>query len=214
MNLVAQGPWLTHAQAAELSRLAGKSAERISEKAFRLRGLSRDTSLATWCDERRIDHAYVSEGRRFADLRLLAMDMDSTLITIECIDELGTLAGKKAEVAAVTAQAMRGEIDYPESLRRRVAAIAGLPESALLEVYAKRLHLTAGAEALLATATEAEIAAPDGSGVLGDAALRCMAPRLALRITACAPDGQYRVASRADTAGVATSQARRLYART
>jgi phosphoserine phosphatase len=78
------------------------------------------------------------------------MDMDSTLITIECIDELGELAGKKAEIAAVTAQAMRGEIAYPESLRRRVAAIAGLEESALARVYEERLRLTPGADALIA----------------------------------------------------------------
>jgi phosphoserine phosphatase len=78
------------------------------------------------------------------------MDMDSTLISIECIDELGDLAGKKAEIAAVTAQAMRGEIAYPESLRRRVAAIAGLEESALARVYEERLKLTPGADALVA----------------------------------------------------------------
>ena len=77
------------------------------------------------------------------------MDMDSTLITIECIDELGELAGKKAEIAAVTAQAMRGEIPYPESLRRRVAAIAGLEETALARVYEERLRLTPGADALI-----------------------------------------------------------------
>jgi phosphoserine phosphatase len=78
------------------------------------------------------------------------MDMDSTLITIECIDELGDMAGKKAEIAAITARAMRGEIDYPESLRRRVALLAGLQESALERVYQERLKLTAGADALLA----------------------------------------------------------------
>jgi phosphoserine phosphatase len=77
------------------------------------------------------------------------MDMDSTLITIECIDELGDLAGKKAEIAAITAQAMRGEIAYPESLRRRVAALAGLEERALARVYEERLQLTPGAEKLL-----------------------------------------------------------------
>jgi phosphoserine phosphatase len=154
VNLVVQGPTLTAAQAEELCRLAGKPAERISEKAFRLRGVDRSSSLAAWCEERRIDHAFVPEGRRFADLKLLAMDMDSTLITIECIDELGALAGKQAEVAAVTAQAMRGEIDYPESLRRRVAAIAGLPETSLLQVYEERLGLTAGAEVLLSKCRE------------------------------------------------------------
>jgi phosphoserine phosphatase len=76
--------------------------------------------------------------------------MDSTLITIECIDELGDLAGKKAGVAALTAQAMRGEIDYAESLRRRVALLAGLPQDALRRVYEERLRLTPGAEPLVA----------------------------------------------------------------
>jgi phosphoserine phosphatase len=150
MNLVAQGPAMTAAQADELAKLVGVLPVGISGHAFRFKGAKPHPSHASWCDERHIDHAFVPEGRRFADLKLLAMDMDSTLITIECIDELGALAGKKAEVAAVTAQAMRGEIDYPESLRRRVAAIAGLSESSLLEVYEERLRLTPGAEALLA----------------------------------------------------------------
>ena len=77
------------------------------------------------------------------------MDMDSTLITIECIDELGDLAGRKPEIAGITAQAMRGEIDYPESLRRRVSLLEGLEQSALSEVYDERLKLTAGAQALI-----------------------------------------------------------------
>jgi phosphoserine phosphatase len=140
---------MTREHASELAGLVGAPPVGLSDRAFRFKGVKSEPSVAAWCEERRIDHAFVPEGRRFADLKLLAMDMDSTLITIECIDELGALAGKKAEVAAVTAQAMRGEIDYPESLRRRVAAIAGLRESALLEVYEKRLNLTAGAEVLL-----------------------------------------------------------------
>ena len=90
------------------------------------------------------------EGRRFADLKLVAMDMDSTLITMETIDELGDLVGRKPEIAAITARAMRGEIDYPESLRRRVALLEGLDQHGLLEVYEKRLKLTDGAETLLA----------------------------------------------------------------
>jgi len=149
MNLVAQGPSLTDSQAQHLAQMLGVTPMSLSRRAFRFKGVERNPSVASWCEERQIDHAFVPEGRRFADLKLLAMDMDSTLITIECIDELGALAGKKAEVAAVTAQAMRGEIDYPESLRRRVAAIAGLPEASLLQVYEERLGLTPGAEVLL-----------------------------------------------------------------
>ena len=94
------------------------------------------------CEARRIDHAWMPEGRRFADLRLLAMDMDSTLITIECIDELGDFAGKKAEIAAITAQAMRGEIEYRESLRRRVAALnPAMQFIAALDLYVGRTSL-------------------------------------------------------------------------
>ena len=141
---------MTRQHADELARLAGTMRiEQISDRAFRLRDAAANNSIASWCEARRIDRAWMPEGRRFADLKLLGMDMDSTLITIECIDELGDLAGRKAEIAAITAQAMRGEIDYPESLRRRVALLSGLQESALARVYDERLRLTSGAEALL-----------------------------------------------------------------
>jgi phosphoserine phosphatase len=150
MNLVLQGAALEEQQAEEVAAMARATAvERIAERAFRLRGAQKDEAIAAWCEARRIDYAWVPEGRRFADLKLLAMDMDSTLITIECIDELGDLAGKKAEIAAITGQAMRGELDFAGALRRRVAALEGLDERSLLEVYEKRLELTPGAESLL-----------------------------------------------------------------
>jgi phosphoserine phosphatase len=150
MNLVIQGPRLESQQAEEAARLAGTiRIEAISARAYRLRNAAPTDAVGPWCEKRHIDYAFIPEGRRFADLKLLAMDMDSTLITIECIDELGELAGKKAEVAAITAQAMRGEIAYPESLRQRVAAIAGLEEAALSRVYEERLCLTPGADRLL-----------------------------------------------------------------
>jgi phosphoserine phosphatase len=76
--------------------------------------------------------------------------MDSTLITIECVDEIADFAGRKAEVAAITEAAMRGEIsDYDESLRRRVALLEGLPESVLQRVWDERVELSPGAETLL-----------------------------------------------------------------
>jgi len=87
---------------------------------------------------------------RLADYRLAAFDMDSTLISIECVDEIAAYAGKKAEVAAITEAAMRGEIaDYKESLRRRVALLAGVPAAALQRVYDERLRLSPGAERML-----------------------------------------------------------------
>ena len=149
MNLVVQGPALEEPQATEIARMAGAALEPIAERAYRLRNARRSKDIASWCEARRVDCAWIPEGWRFADLKLLAMDMDSTLITIECIDELGDLAGRKAEIAAITAQAMRGEIEYRESLRRRVAALAGLPEDSLKSVYEGRLELTPGADALV-----------------------------------------------------------------
>ena len=90
--------------------------------------------------------------RRLADLRVLAMDMDSTLITIECIDEIADHAGIKDAVAAITASAMRGEIDFRASLRAAWRLLEGLPVDALEAVYRERLRLTPGAETLLAAA--------------------------------------------------------------
>jgi phosphoserine phosphatase len=79
--------------------------------------------------------------------RLIAFDMDSTLINIECVDEIADAAGRKAEVAAITEAAMRGEIaDYKDSLRRRVALLAGVREDALQRVYDERLQLNPGVE--------------------------------------------------------------------
>ena len=142
---------MSAAQAQQLARLAGSAMlEQIAEHAWRIRKAAPADGIALYCERNRIDYAFMPEGRRFADLKLLAMDMDSTLITIECIDELGDLAGCKSEIAAITAQAMRGELDYPQSLRKRVALLAQLPESALERVYQERLRLTSGAEELLA----------------------------------------------------------------
>ena len=151
MNLVVQGPTITEAQALELARLAGSSRlVRVAERAWHIHNAAPADGIALYCENARIDCALVPEGRRFAELKLLAMDMDSTLITIECIDELADFAGRKREVAAITAQAMRGELDYAESLRKRVAVLQGLDESVLERVYAERLRLTPGAEALTA----------------------------------------------------------------
>ena len=85
-----------------------------------------------------------------SDYKLVAFDMDSTLINIECVDEIAAAAGRKAEVAAITEAAMRGEIaDYKESLRQRVALLAGVPEAALHEVYAQHLQLNPGVQAFV-----------------------------------------------------------------
>ena len=87
---------------------------------------------------------------RLADFGLIAFDMDSTLINIECVDEIADAAGRKAEVAAITEAAMRGEIaDYKDSLRRRVALLQGVPVAAMQQVIDRRLQLNPGAETLV-----------------------------------------------------------------
>jgi phosphoserine phosphatase len=89
---------------------------------------------------------------KLQDFKLIAFDMDSTLINIECIDEIADAAGRKAEVAAITEAAMRGEItDFKDSLRRRLALLQGVPEAALHEVFEQRLRLNPGAKTLVET---------------------------------------------------------------
>jgi phosphoserine phosphatase len=87
---------------------------------------------------------------KLADFKLIAFDMDSTLINIECVDEIADAVGLKKEVAAITEAAMRGEIaDFKESLRRRVALLKGATIADLEQVYTERLQLNPGAERLV-----------------------------------------------------------------
>jgi phosphoserine phosphatase len=151
VNLIVQGLEVFTRDLKEIAKLAGATAiERVGDEAFRLRDARPAADVAPYCLGARLDHAFVPESARLDDFGLVVMDMDSTLITIECIDEIADLAGRKADVAPVTAAAMRGEIDFTESLARRVALLAGLEESALERVYRERLRLTAGADRLLA----------------------------------------------------------------
>lgn len=96
-----------------------------------------------------MDHAVLpAQGRR---KRLLISDMDSTMITVECIDELADFAGIKDQIAAVTRRAMNGEIDFPTALRSRVALLAGLPASVIQRTIDERVRLMSGAGTLVAT---------------------------------------------------------------
>ncbi|MFZ4481069.1 MAG: phosphoserine phosphatase SerB [Rhodoferax sp.] len=93
---------------------------------------------------------------RLSDFKLIAFDMDSTLINIESVDEIANAVGRKAEVAAITDAAMRGEIeDYKESLRRRVALLEGVSEAEIDRIYRERLQLNPGAAELVAACKQA-----------------------------------------------------------
>jgi len=155
MNLIVQGEDIATRDLKELHGIVrGSAIERVSDNAFRITRADRSahTQVAARCAASRLDWGFVEEGRKLSDFALLAMDMDSTLISIEVVDEIADFAGRKAEVAAVTASAMRGEIDWLESLHRRVKAFAGLDETTLARVYAERLRLNKGAEQLVAAA--------------------------------------------------------------
>ena len=104
-----------------------------------------------------LDWAVVSAGRSLKDFKLVVFDMDSTLINIECIDELADFAGRKAEVSAITEAAMRGELDYRESLKKRVAILEGLNAQVLARVFSERLLLNPGARELLEALQAANI---------------------------------------------------------
>nr|MBL8455349.1 phosphoserine phosphatase SerB [Zoogloeaceae bacterium] len=150
MNLVVQGDDVDTIALKNLARAVGTSDIRqIHPQAFRLHGASASDDVASICAGARLDFAWIPDGLKLADFGLFVTDMDSTLIDIECIDEIADMQGLKAEVAAITEASMRGEIDFGESLTRRVALLEGLSENALASVYEQRLRLNPGAERLL-----------------------------------------------------------------
>ncbi len=152
MNLILQA--LHDIPAEQLQHLAALSGaariEQTDAHNWRLREATPHDDIAAYCLDHQIDYGFVPVGKRLSDFGLVVMDMDSTLICIECIDEIADMQGLKPEVAAITESAMRGEIDFAESLRRRVALLKGLDESALQRVYDERLQLNPGAEIMLA----------------------------------------------------------------
>ena len=160
-HLVVQGENIPVPALKELARLANaREIEKASTRCYRLRDADPSpasfAAIAATCASLHLDAALVPARRTLADMGLIAMDMDSTLITIECIDEIADFCGLKNEVAAITEASMRGEIkDFNESLTRRVALLKGLEASALERVYDERLRLSPGAEIMLAGAKAA-----------------------------------------------------------
>src|SRR5882672_10092879 len=137
--LVIQGLEVETSDLKEIAKLCGASRIENIGNAFRLHEYKLKHGVAEYCAKAKLDFAFVPQPRKLSDFGLVAMDMDSTLITIECIDEMADLQGIKPQVAAITASAMRGEIEYHESLRRRLALLEGMDESALQRVYEQGL---------------------------------------------------------------------------
>lgn len=154
MNLVLQGPQASPDTLAALARLAGGArAVAIDAHALRCEDVPFSAELKAAVEqaafEAGVDATFIEAGRSLRDFRLVAMDMDSTLITIECIDEIADMQGLKPQVAEITEAAMRGELDFAASLTRRVALLEGLEASALERVYEERLRISMGGEAML-----------------------------------------------------------------
>lgn len=154
MNLILQGQSVSRHLVEQLAALARpRSIAAIGEHAYRCQDVTYNDEvksqidLAAW--SAKLDYAFVEPRASLSDFGLVAMDMDSTLITIECIDEIADMQGLKPQVAEITEAAMRGQIEFKESLTRRVALLAGLDASALQRVYDERLQLSPGAETML-----------------------------------------------------------------
>jgi phosphoserine phosphatase len=154
MNLILQG---LNTQRSVIEQIAGLARPRvivaIGEHAYRCEDISYNDEVkaqidvAAWAAQ--LDYAFTDRSRALSDFKLLVMDMDSTLITIECIDEIADMQGLKPQVAEITEAAMRGEIEFRESLLRRVALLEGLDAGALQRVYDERMKLSPGAESML-----------------------------------------------------------------
>jgi phosphoserine phosphatase len=153
-KLVLQGPQATQAALAQIAALAHPArTTELHAHALRCDGLAFTPALKaaveTAAHAAGIDACFIDADRSLADFKLVAMDMDSTLITIECIDEIADMQGLKPQVSEITEAAMRGELDFSESLTRRVALLEGLPVEALERVYTERLRISLGGEAML-----------------------------------------------------------------
>ncbi|SDA74476.1 phosphoserine phosphatase [Janthinobacterium sp. 344] len=160
MNLILQG---LDGDSARLERIAALAAPtsitRLGPNAVRCEQIAYSPALRPTIEvaaqAAQLDATYMMGQRDLSEFKLVAMDMDSTLITIECIDEIADMQGLKPQVAAITEAAMRGELDFSSSLQQRVALLEGLDASALQRVYDERLKLSPGAETMLAAVQKA-----------------------------------------------------------
>jgi phosphoserine phosphatase len=148
MRLVVQGSAIRHAHLAHIHQLSATSVQFVQTgaHAYYLANLTQASpAVQAFCAEQHIDCSYLPDQQVLAKFGLCVMDMDSTLISIECIDEIADMVGIKPQVAAITERAMQGELDFAQSLRQRVALLKGLSEADLMRVLNERLTLNPGA---------------------------------------------------------------------
>ena len=160
MRLVVQGSAIKLVHLQHIHGLLGVNTQfvQVAEHAYYLPLKTNEVDVVKdFCIEQKIDCALVPPDHRMSKFGLAVMDMDSTLISIECIDEIADMIGIKSEVAEITEAAMRGELDFAASLRKRVSLLKGLPEAALSQVIRERLRLNPGAREWIAACKENNI---------------------------------------------------------
>ena len=156
MQLIIQGTEVENYDLRSLAKLAcTDQIEKITGQAFRLRNIQQQDGIAEYCKNVNLDFAFVNANQALSDFKLIALDMDSTLLAIESIDEVADMHHIKQQVAEITLKTMRGEISFEESITQRTALLGGLHANALQRVYDERVQLSPGAEVLLMKARNA-----------------------------------------------------------
>ncbi|MBM3350492.1 MAG: phosphoserine phosphatase SerB [Betaproteobacteria bacterium] len=159
MRLVVQGSAITVSHLAHIHLLSNTSVQftQIAQHAYYLANQTANPAVQQFCSAQKIDCAYVQDKHLIDKFGLCVMDMDSTLISIECIDEIADMVDIKPQVAAITERTMQGELDFAQSLCERVALLKGLQESDLMRVLNERLQLNPGAQEWIAACKQNNI---------------------------------------------------------
>lgn len=150
MDLIIQGAEIETSDLRELAKLSGAGQiERITKNAFRLIGADQHEGILSFCLDAELDFSFVDQRGMLKNFHLVAMDMDSTLVSVESIDEIADMYGIRKQVSEITKKAMYGEINFSEGLIQRVALLKGLDQNILQRVYDEKLILNPGAEQML-----------------------------------------------------------------
>lgn len=151
-TLVLQGSAMAQADVNHIASMTGaRRIHRPTKNVCKLVDARPHAELLAMCRKLQWDFAFVPTALTLSTFKFVAMDMDSTLINIESLDEVADYAGLKHEIAAITEQSMNGAVDFSASLRHRVALLKGLDASALERVFAERVALNPGVEKFIAT---------------------------------------------------------------
>ncbi|WP_295624458.1 phosphoserine phosphatase SerB [uncultured Nitrosomonas sp.] len=150
MNLIIQGLEVNNSDLRSVAKLShADGIERITGQAFRLTNAIQFNDIPEYCSRSELDCAFITPEQKLSDIKLIVMDMDSTLLAIESIDEIADMQNIKPQVSAITQQTMKGEISFEESLTRRTWLLRGVHQDALQKVYDERVRLSSGAEKML-----------------------------------------------------------------